>query len=165
MEHAQPIPQGFPWRAATLVVGAVAAIELIILLGIVIAHAAPKHRAVTTGATAHVVQHATPKAPPVPTHPLRARAAVHVLVLNGNGVQGAAATTAARLQVEGYRISGARNAERHNYAQSMVLYVPGWIKEARRLAHDTGVRLVAPVDGLRPGTLKGSKLVVVLGSA
>jgi hypothetical protein len=46
----------------------------------------------------------------------------------------------------------------------MVLYVPGWVKEARRLAHDTGVRLVAPVDGMRPSRLRGSKIVLLLGS-
>jgi hypothetical protein len=88
-----------------------------------------------------------------------------VLVLNGNGAQGAAAAEASHLRVSGYHIGGARNAARQNYAHSMVLYVPGWIKEARRLAQDAGVRLVAPVDGLRPSTLRGSKLVVVLGSA
>jgi len=127
---------------------------------------APQHRAAAAAErAAPVVHRAARKAPPVPTHRLVARSAVHVLVLNGNGVQGAAATEAAHLQVAGYRIAGARNAQRHNYAQSLVLYVPGWIKEARRLARDAGVRLVAPVDGLRPATLKGSKLVVVLGSA
>jgi LytR cell envelope-related transcriptional attenuator len=88
-----------------------------------------------------------------------------VLVLNGNNVQGAAATEASRLQSAGYRIGGAENAQRRNYAQSMVLYVPGWIKEARRLAHDTGIRLVAPVDGLRPAALKGSQAVVILGTS
>jgi hypothetical protein len=88
-----------------------------------------------------------------------------VLVLNGNGRQGAAGTAASRLQLQGYRIGGARNAARHDYAQSMVLYVPGWVKEARRLARDTGIRMVAPVDGLRPSMLSGSKLVVILGNA
>jgi hypothetical protein len=46
----------------------------------------------------------------------------------------------------------------------MVLFVPGWHQEARRLARDTGIRLVAPVDGIRRATLKGSKLVVILGT-
>ena len=47
----------------------------------------------------------------------------------------------------------------------MVLYVPGWVKEARRLARDAGIRIVAPVDGLRAAALKGSKTVVILGTA
>jgi LytR cell envelope-related transcriptional attenuator len=84
--------------------------------------------------------------------------------MNGNGVAGAASDAASRLQVEGYRIGGATNAPRHDYARSMVLYVPGWAKEARRLAHDAGVRLVAPIDGLPRSQLKGSKLVLLLGT-
>jgi hypothetical protein len=86
-----------------------------------------------------------------------------VLVLNGNGVSGAASSEAARLEAQGYRIGGATNAERHDYARSMVMFVPGWIKEARRLAQDAGIRMVAPVDGLHPSQLKGSGVVLLLG--
>jgi LytR cell envelope-related transcriptional attenuator len=168
VQHAQPITPSFPWRGATLVVGAIAAVELAALIGIGAVHLAPKHAAAAAAAAKprHVrpVVH-VPKVALPPAHPLRARASVHVLVLNGNLVQGAAARESALLQSAGYRIVGAANAQRHNYAQSMVLYVPGWIKEARRLAHDTGIRLVAPVDGLRPAALKGSKTVVILGSS
>lgn len=172
MQHAaQPITPSFPWRGATLVVGAIAAVELAALIGIGALHLAPKHAATAaTAATATKPEHArpvvhVPKVALPPAHPLRARASVHVLVLNGNLVQGAAARESALLQSAGYRIVGAENAQRHDYARSMVLYVPGWIKEARRLAHDTGIRLVAPVDGLRPAALKGSKTVVILGSS
>ena len=90
-----------------------------------------------------------PKVKLPPAHPLRARASVHVLVLNGNSVSRRCVTRSRAAAKRGYRIAGAENAQRHDYARSMVLYVPGWIKEARRLAHDTGIRLVAPVDGLR----------------
>lgn len=171
MQHAESIPASFPWRTATLVVGVIATLELFALIGIGAVHLAPKQHA-TSSATAsaaaaprpaHVARrHPTPR---VPTHPLRTRSAVNVLVLNGNGVQGAAASEASRLRINGYRVGGARNAARHDYARTMVLYVPGWIKEARRLARDTGVHIVAPVDGLRPSMLKGSKLVVILGNA
>jgi hypothetical protein len=44
------------------------------------------------------------------------------------------------------------------------MFVPGWLKEARRLARDTGVRLVAPIDGVRRSQLRGSKIVLLLGS-
>jgi hypothetical protein len=47
----------------------------------------------------------------------------------------------------------------------MVLYVPGYAQEARRLAHDAHVGVVAPVDGIRSAQLKGSQLVVVLGGS
>lgn len=169
MQHAEPIPTSFPWRGATIVVGALAAVELVALIGIVALHLAPKHAVASAPAPAkpHHAQPVVrvPKAAAPPSHPLRARASVYVLVLNGNGVQGAASTEAARLRSAGYRIGGATNAQRHDYARSMVLYVPGWIKEARRLAHDTGIRLVAPVDGLRPAALRGSQAVVILGSS
>ena len=171
MQHAESIPASFPWRTATLVVGVIAALELFALIGIGAVHLAPK-RHVASSATASAAAAPRPahvvhkhKVPQVPTHPLRARAAVNVLVLNGNGVQGAAASESSRLRLRGYRIGGARNAARHDYARSMVLYVPGWIKEAKRLGRDVGIHIVAPVDGLRPAMLKGSRLVVVLGNA
>jgi hypothetical protein len=171
VQHAESIPASFPWRTATLVVGVIAALELLALIGIGAVHLAPKKHA-TSSATAAAAAAPTParvahmhKAPRVPTHPLRARSSVNVLVLNGNGVQGAAAAEASHLRIAGYRVGGARNAARHNYVRTMVLYVPGWVKEARRLARDSGVHIVAPVDGLHPSMLKGSKLVVVLGNA
>ena len=169
MQHAEHIPTSFPWRAATLVVGAVAALELAALIGIGAVHLAPKHQAAAAAAAAAAKPHRVvpvvhAPAPP-PSVPLRARSRVRVLVLNGNGRQGAASSEAARLQSAGYRVGGAENAQRHDYAQSMVLYVPGWVKEARRLARDTGIRMVAPVDGLRASALKGSKTVVILGTA
>ena len=166
MEHAQPIPTSFPWRAATFVVAAIAAAELIALVAIGAVRLAPTHAHAQTVATRHV--HAAtpkPKAPVVPSHPLRARSSVRVLVLNGNGEQGAAGAEASRLRIAGYAIGATRNAARHDYAHSMVLYAPGWLKEARRLARDTGFHVIAPVDGLRPSALKGSKLVVILGTA
>jgi hypothetical protein len=89
---------------------------------------------------------------------------VRVLVLNGNGVSGAAAGAAQRLEIEGYRIGGTTNAARHDYSKSMVMFAPGWAKEARRLAHDERVSLVTPLDGVKPGQLKGSKLVLLLGT-
>jgi hypothetical protein len=165
VEHAQPISTSSPWRLATFVVAAIAAVELIALVGIGAVRLAPKHTQ-AAAVTQHV--HATaprPKAPVVPSHPLRARSSVRVLVLNGNGVQGAAGVEASRLRLDGYAIGATRNASRHDYAHSMVLYAPGWLKEARRLARDTGFRVIAPVDGLRPSSLRGSKLVVVLGTA
>jgi hypothetical protein len=169
MQQAEQFPNAFPWRAATLVVGAIAGAELVALIGIGALHLAPRaHAAKATvakpaAATSKPAAHARTLAR-VPSHPLRPRNKIHVLVLNGNGVQGAASSEAASLQVLGYRIGGAENAQRHDYARSMVMYVPGWVKEARRFARDTGIRLVAPVDGLTPAKLRGSKIVLILGT-
>ena len=164
MQHAQQIQSAFPWRAATLVVGAVAAVELVALIGIGAVRLAPVHHAKAAAQPAKTLPHAVPHVAPPPSLPLRPRSHVRVLVLNGNGVSGAAASAAQRLEVEGYRVGGAKNAQRHNYARSMVMFVPGWIKEARRLARDTGVRLVAPLDGLPTSQLRGSRIVLLLGT-
>ena len=167
MQHAQQITTDFPWRTATLVVGAVAALELAALIAIGAVHLVPKHprtAAVPARTTPEPRAAATRHLQTLPAHPIRPRARVKVLVLNGNGVAGAAASAAERLQVEGYRVGGAANAPRHDYARSMVMYVPGWWKEARRLGRDTGVRLVAPLDGLRKTQLRGSKIVLLLGT-
>jgi hypothetical protein len=95
--------------------------------------------------------------------PLRPPSRTRVLVLNGNGVTGAAAAGAARLRADGYRIAAATDAQRHDYAQSMVMFVPGWAKEARHLARTAGVRLVTPVDGLGRAQLHGAKVILLLG--
>lgn len=161
MDHAQQIPTPFPWRAATVVVGAVALAELVALIAIGLAQLAPSSHVAKT-VVAHRVARIRPK--PAPAVPLRPRSRVHVLVLNGNGVSGAASVQAARLQGDGYRIAGATNAQRHDYARSMVMYVPGWAGEARRLARETGVRVVSPVDGLRGPQLRGSTVILLLGT-
>ena len=166
MDHAQQLPHAFPWRTATLVTATVAAAELVALivggtalLARPVYHAAAKTASAATRPVVHV-----PAAPKVRSLPLRPRSHVAVLVLNGNRVQGAASSEAAHLHGLGYRIGGARNAVRHDYARSMVMYAPGYGKEARRLSHDTGVRMVAPADGLTPSALKASPLVLLLGS-
>ena len=123
VEHS---PRAFPWRTATLIASAVATLELLGLIVVgafVLAHPfrhAAKHTT-TTAAAATVVHHAAPvrhivpvpakdRFAPTPSHPLRARSLVRVLVLNANGVQGAAHAEAARLQALGYpdRRSGER---------------------------------------------------------
>lgn len=171
----------FPWRTATLVTATIAVAELVGLLVVgafVLAHPFSHHGRPAAAATAkapalvhHAIVHrevvpvpAKDRFGPIPSHALRPRSAVRVLVLNGNGVQGAAHAEATRLQGLGYAVGGAANAPSHHYAQSMVMFVPGYAKEARRLAHDAGIRIVAPVDGLTPSTLSGSRLVVLLGS-
>ena len=168
MDHVQHAPASFPWRTTTVVALGIALVELVALVAIGFAKLAPhQHAAAATTKTEpkEVVHHAAPKpAPKVASIPLRPRSRVRVLVLNGNGVSGAAANQAARLQADGYRIGDATNAARHDYARSMVMFVPGWVKEARRLARDAGIRMVAPVDGLRPAQLKGSELVLLLGN-
>ena len=169
-EHANHRPSAFPWRTATVVVGIVAAIELVALIGIGAARLAAPLRAHATAAATHVATASAPqthvrKVASIPSHPLRLRAKLSVLVLNGNGVNGAAGSEATSLQTLGYGNSRSEDAPRHDYARSMVLYVPGYAQEARRLARDARLRIVGPVDGIRNAQLKGSQLVVVLGGS
>ena len=180
MATVEHYSEPFPWRTATLVAAAIAAVELIGLIaigGFVVAHPFRHHAKPAAAAAATVVHHAAPvvhrvvapipkkdRVGPITSHPLRPRASVRVLVLNANGVQGAAHAEAARLQGLGYAIGGASNAPSHHYARSMVMFIPGYLKEARRLARETGIRLVAPVDGLSRSALSGSRLVVLLDS-
>jgi hypothetical protein len=170
VEHASHLPSAFPWRTATVVVGVVAAIELVALIGIGATRLAGPLRAHTTTPVTHAKAVAAPQrhvrsVASVPVHPLRPRTKLSVLVLNGNGVNGAAGSEATSLQTLGYGSSRSEDAARHDYARSMVLYVPGYAQEARRLARDTRVGIVAPIDGSRTADLKGSRLVVVLGGS
>jgi len=96
--------------------------------------------------------------------PLRPRSRISVLVLNGNGMSGAAGTTATRLLGRGYHSAAATNAAVDNYATSLVLYRPGWEREARRLAHDAGIRAVAALDGRLPAGSGRDQLVVIIGA-
>ena len=170
MEYAEPLPRPFPWRAATLVAAALATLEFVVLIvvGAFLLARPVHHKAVAAAKALTPVAHTRVAAPVkhvrVTAHALLPRTHVSVLVLNGNGISGAAARMAGQLHGLGYRIGGKRDAQRHDYARSIVMYVPSYAREAQRLARDTGIRLVAPVDGLTPHMLKGVKLVVLLGN-
>lgn len=163
-----------PWRTATLVASLIAAVELVLLIGLgVLVLAKPVshalHRHATSVAAAEKTTKAAAKAPVV--HRTVAavahlpRAKTGVLVLNGNGRQGAAAEESSRLHGLGYPVTGAGNAPRSDYATTSVLYRPGFQGEATRLAHDLGVHAVGPLDGLTVAKLHGGKLAVILGAA
>ena len=92
------------------------------------------------------------------------RRKVEVVVLNGNGRQGAAAAIASRVRRKGYRVGLVANAPSHDYATSLVMYRRGFAGEARRLARDLGVRVVSPLDGIRPAQLHGAHAVLILGT-
>jgi hypothetical protein len=164
-----------PWRRAALVAVAIAGVELIVLIVLVGALVAKplsnhlRHHATAASAAppAHATTHAarpTFRSVSHPTGPVLARGRTRILVLNGNGRQGAAAAEASALQARGYRISATGNAGRSDYATSIVMYAPGYEREARRLARDESIRVVAPLDGIRPGALKGAQLALVVGS-
>jgi LytR cell envelope-related transcriptional attenuator len=163
-----------PWRTATLVASLVAAIELVLLIGLAaLLLAKPLAHAVQHHAQAAAFKPAAKKATPAPVkrvhhvvakakHP---RSATGVFVFNGNGVSGAASSEAARLSGLGYLVRGKTNAKRQDYASSVVMYAPGFEGEGRRLARDLGVKVVGPLDGMKRSALHGGQLAVVLGAA
>jgi hypothetical protein len=153
------------WRTATIVVSAVAALELAVLLAIGVA--------VLGKSVAHRVQHAAlAKAAgvqqvPKPGPPGKARLTrreTDVLVLNGSGAAGAAGNAADLIRARGYRITSVGNAPTQSSStRTLVMFRPGYRAEAARLARDVHAKLVAPLDGMRRGALMGAQVVLVVG--
>ena len=161
VEHALPPPSSsHAWRTIAVVAAGIATLELI---GLVLAGTALLAKPVARAARAEA-QHKPGTPAKTPARPLLPRRAVSVTVLNGNGIAGAAAATAARVRARGYPIGNVGNAPRSGYGRSVVMYRVGRRPEALRLARDLGIRLVSPLDGLRPRDLLGAQLAVVVGS-
>ena len=159
MEHVHPLDRPFPWRAAALAAAAVALFELTALLAL-------------AGARLFHVHHAAAHTRPVPgtarvsrehVRPLRPRSRVSVLVLNGNGVSGAAGSEATQLLGQGYHHAVPADAP-STYAQSVVLFRPGWQREAQRLARDAGIGAATPLDVRLPRSERGYQVVLILGA-
>jgi hypothetical protein len=55
------------------------------------------------------------------------------------------------------------NAQVTTYARSIVLFRPGWEREAKRLAKDARIRAVAPLDGPLPSGAAAAPLVAIVG--
>jgi len=173
-----------PWKTATLVVSAVAVTELVLLLGIALvafgrpmleaqgsvsgkAASAPEAKAHSKRISAA----AAPRAAAAPARrretlgtPKLARTETSVLILNGNGIAGAAAAESEAVRRKGYIVADVGNAKRTDYSRSVVMYRPGYKPEAARLARDLRVKTVSPLDGLRAGDLMGAHAAVVIGS-
>ena len=161
-----------PWQRATLLLALVAAFELVLLIvagGALLAKPATAHHvgakkphATAVTQTARVAKPvATPKPKPVAAQLPRRK--VKLVVLNGNGRQGAAADAAARVEQRGYHVGLVANAPHHDYPQTIVMYRRGFEGEGRRLARDLGVHVVSPLDGMRPAQLHGAQAVLILG--
>jgi hypothetical protein len=155
-----------------MVATTVAAVELVLLLGAgVVLLAKPISRAVHR--QAEVAAFPTAKTPKpaaarrttaaAPAPKLR-RDQTSVMVLNGNGQSGAAGNAAARLHSLGYVIASTGNARRQDYATTVVMYKGGYRGEALRLARDLHVKVVGPLDGLRPSALMGGQLALIVGA-
>jgi LytR cell envelope-related transcriptional attenuator len=170
VDHPLAAPDALirPWRTAAFIAATVAIVELVLLLAI-------GGRALLVSVADRVEREATKRAQAPATHAKRVtrrpasaaaripRTKTRIVVLNGNGRQGAAASAAARVDGRGYRIRAVANAPRTNFTRSIVMYRPGFAGEGRRFGRDFGVRTVTPLDGMRIGELQGAHLVFILG--
>jgi hypothetical protein len=170
LPHAEVVRS---WRTATLIATGIAAIEFVLLIaaGLVLLgrqiaphvhaaarEAARKPAAVNTARKRHPVvrtRHPVTKLP---------RAKTRVLILNGNGIQGAAAQAASLTQARGYPAPQVGNAQRTGYARTLVMYAPHFRAEALRFRRDLNLSVVAPLDGMTRAELKGAQLVEILGA-
>ena len=154
MDHAHRIDRGFSRPDGVLPVALLLAIAATALGGLALLHGLSGTRP-EPGSD----KSARDKS----SQPLRPRSDSSVLVLNGNGIAGAAGGVSGRLLADGYRSAPAVNAPVTTYARSVVLYRRGWRNEARRLAKDTRIRVVAPLDGALPLGYGSARLVVIVG--
>jgi LytR cell envelope-related transcriptional attenuator len=177
VDHRADLPATPPWRSAAFIAASVATVELLILLVVGIwlfgkFFSDEVSKASDPAAVARVAverrlqeQGGQPAAqgPGSKVRPILARRETSVLVLNGNGVGGAASSTAERIRQRNYLIAGTGNADRTDYPRSFVMYRPKFKREAQRLARDLGVRRVGPLDGMRLGELQGAHVALVIG--
>ena len=179
MDHAyiRSTPET-PWRTAAIVAASVAAVELFMLVVVGVVFGAKlvgthAEKAITTVAAANTPAKASASPSTTPTtakdskeSPAAARLPrnrTSVIVLNGNGIPGAAAVTADRLRHFHYIVAATGNAPRSNFPRSVVMFRRGYKGEAIRLAHDLHVRPVVPLDGMTPKDLQGAHLALIIG--
>ena len=161
MEISAPAVRPRQWRAATLVVCGIAAFQLLLLLiifGGVFSRTSTAN-AKSPAAKNQRIGRAEPK------HPRLARTQTKVLVLNGNGLNGAASDEAALLHTRGYPVVATANAPRSDFARTLVMYRPGFRGEGERLGRDFHIARVSALDGLRPRDLQGADVVVIIGNS
>jgi hypothetical protein len=162
-----------PWRLAAFVAATIAAVELLILIAIGggALFESLSHRLQVEATERALAPDARPDAKPTANKPAAAtakpalpRRRTVIRVLNGNGRTGAAAAAASRVRGKGYRVGFVGNAPRTDFAQSLVMYKPGFAGEARRFARDLRVKRIGPLDGVRPRELGRAHLVFILGT-
>jgi hypothetical protein len=173
VEHSQDFPAPQPWRSAALIAAGVAAVELCLLLvlGFLVfgkyfageVEKASDPAEIAKAAIAKRQQAAGPEAQGNAAKQLLSRSQTSVIVLNGNGVAGAAGAAAERARARRYVIAATGNAPRSDFPRSLIMYRPSFEGEARRLARDLGIKRVAPLDGLRASELQGAHLALIVG--
>jgi hypothetical protein len=172
VDHSSRLPAPQPWRSAAFIAATVATVELLILLvaGIFLFGKFFAGEVEKANDPAAVVQAAVerqagaaPGGSGQAAKPLLERRKTSVLVLNGNGLSGAAGAAADRVRGRHYLVAGTGNASRTDFTRSVVMFRPGFEREAKRLGRDLGVRRVTPLDGMRIRDLQGAHVALVVG--
>ena len=157
------------WRRLSFTLGAIAVLEAIVILvaGIVLVAKPFAHH--LRNAALHQSTPSLDKTKTGPDSlagkPKLAPSQTVVMVLNGNGQSGAAAATAGQLRHFGYKIGSVGNARRADYPKSVIMYKRGYRPEAIRLAHAMRVKVVGPLDGIRPKAMGRADVAYVVGTS
>jgi hypothetical protein len=166
VQQAYSIDPVRPWRTAALVAFTVAAVELVALVaggmavfGYPFVRAHEQARAARSASAASA--RSKPPAPPRP--PVLTRGQTSVLVLNANGLAGAAQAAADDVRAHHYPVAYVGNARDQTRRRSVVMYAPSLDREARRLAVELHVGQISPLDGILPAALRGARLVLLVG--
>jgi LytR cell envelope-related transcriptional attenuator len=173
VDHLTELRAQQPWRSAAFIAAAVATVELAILLVVGIyffgkffadeVDKASDPVTVVRAAAERGGSDATGQAGGAKQKPILKRERTSVLVLNGNGITGAASAAAQAVRARRYVIAGTGDAPRTDFPRSLIMYRPGFVREARRLAREVGVRRVTPLDGLRIRELQGAHVALIVG--
>jgi len=179
MDHPVEYEPLQPWRIAAMVATGIAAVELFILLLIGFLVGAKAFSDKTETATIAAIKREVPQSAQTQSSEQKPadasqkkkekvpkvlpRGRTSVVILNGNGIPGAAAVNADKAHSFHYVITATGNAPSTGFARSMVMFLPGFKPAAQRLAKDMGVKAVTPLDGITKGDLQGAQLALIIG--
>jgi len=177
LDHSVEYEPLQPWRAAAMIAAGIAAVELFILLLIGFVLGAKAFSDKTETATIAAIKREVPQAAQTQTSneqtsadssqkeepKVLPRGRTSVVILNGNGIPGAAAVNADKAHSFHYVVTATGNAPSTDFARSMVMFRPGFKPAAQRLAKDMGVKAVTPLDGITKGDLQGAQLALIIG--
>lgn len=154
------------WRKAAITMSVVAAVEFVGLaaLGLSLLGNPLANHLEGRAAAASAPRIGTASPRPQASDARLPRGETSVIVLNGGGRSGAAATEARLVRRRGYIVSSVGNAARMDYTHTLVMYRPGFGPEGARLGRDLHIGVVSPLDGMSVGQLAGAHLVVILGA-
>jgi hypothetical protein len=169
MDHPTSLSRPHSWRTTAIFAAAVAAFELVLLLLIALAFVG--QTVSREGGPVKALTTEKREAAPAtttssrPAGPKLSRQETSVMVLNGNGRNGAASEAADLMRTRNYLIAGTADAPRTNFARTIVMFRPGYRAEAVRLARDFKIKRVAPLDGVKRADLQGAHIALIVGAS